>query len=553
MPQSESGHGYERDLRDYLSILRRRKWIVLLATVLATAAAVVFSLRQPALYRAEAKVVLATSNATGVSSFSSNDPNRQLATDADLAADPKVARAALKMVGTHALTPEQLLAETTITPDASADVLHFSVTDHNPWLATKLASAYAANYSSFRRGLATQYINRSRTEIEARLAVLKREGAQKTRQYFALAQKDRELLTLEGLQTSDAYLIRPATGSVQVQPRPVLAGVLGFIVGIALGLALALLAEAIDTRVRRADEVAALLKLPILAALPAPSKRFQREDKLVMLEEPTGAEAESFRMLRTAFDFVNLDRGARAVIITSAVETEGKSTTVANLAIAMARAGKRVALVDLDLRRPFLGKFFDLDGRPGLTNVALGDVHLEEALTPIPLSSHQGDDQVASADGNGRASRNGRVETAGLLDVLGSGPIPPDPGEFAATEALERIIVQLKEQYDLVLIDASPVLRVGDALALSSSVDAMLILARMKVVKRPMLRELRRLLDKSPTPPLGFVLTGATGESGYGYGYGYGYYKSYYAYGAKEASGGKGRKQKAAGARKGWS
>ncbi len=103
-----------------------------------------------------------------------------------------------------------------------------------------------------------------------------------------------------------------------------------------------------------------------------------------MLEEPASAQAEAFRMLRANLDFMTLDRDVRTIMITSALEQEGKSTTVANLAVAFALAGKRVALVDLDLRRPVLARFFDLEG-PGLTQVALGHVPLEQALTRIVI------------------------------------------------------------------------------------------------------------------------------------------------------------------------
>ena len=101
-----------------------------------------------------------------------------------------------------------------------------------------------------------------------------------------------------------------------------------------------------------------------------------------MLDDPTGVQAETFRMLRTNLDFVTLDRDVRTIMVTSAVEQEGKSTTIANLAVALARAGQRVVLVDLDLRRPFLDKFFGLTG-PGITQVALGHASLENALARI--------------------------------------------------------------------------------------------------------------------------------------------------------------------------
>jgi non-specific protein-tyrosine kinase len=234
-----------------------------------------------------------------------------------------------------------------------------------------------------------------------------------------------------------------------------------------------------------------------------------------MLDEPRGVQAEAFRMLRTNLEFVRLGRGVQTVMFTSAVEQEGKSTTIANLAVALARAGQRVVLVDLDLRRPFLGTFFGLDG-PGLTQVALGHAALDEALATVVLTDGSAPPSTQNGNGNGRTNA-----VHGVLQVLPSGPLPPDPGEFVSTEALGYILAELRERADLVLVDAPPALRVGDAMTLSSRVDGIILVARMKIVRRQMLAELSRQLATVPTPVLGFVLTGAGEESGYGAAYDY--------------------------------
>jgi tyrosine-protein kinase len=210
-------------------------------------------------------------------------------------------------------------------------------------------------------------------------------------------------------------------------------------------------------------------------------------------------------------------------MVTSAVQQEGKSTTIANLAVALARAGRRVVLVDLDLRRPFLDRFFQLDG-PGVTQVALKHATLDRALATIAIT----DANAETRNGNG----NGHSKPIkGVLEVLPAGPIPPDPGEFVATPALAGILEELRDRFDVVLIDAPPALAVGDAMTLSAKVDALVVVTRVKTVRRQMMNELGRLLGTVPTDVLGFVLTGADAEEGHtdriGYGYGYGY-GSYY-------------------------
>jgi non-specific protein-tyrosine kinase len=224
-------------------------------------------------------------------------------------------------------------------------------------------------------------------------------------------------------------------------------------------------------------------------------------------------------------------------MVTSAVEQEGKSTTIANLAVALARAGKRVVLVDLDLRRPFIDRFFGIRG-PGLTQVALGHASLDEALVRIAIA----EPGAETSNGNGNGNGNGKGSLLrGVLEVLPSGPIPPDPGEFVGTQALGEILEELRDRADVVLVDAPPALHVGDALRLSTRVDGILLVTRMKIVRRHMLSELARQVATVPTPVLGFVVTGANEEEGYGTDGAYGYYYSRpYARSSEEKAGRRG-------------
>lgn len=214
-------------------------------------------------------------------------------------------------------------------------------------------------------------------------------------------------------------------------------------------------------------------------------------------------------MLRTSIDFVNLDRGAQVIMVTSALDREGKSTTIANLAVAFARTGRRVVLVDLDLRRPALARFFGLRGREGLTNVALGECSLDDAIRYVAVEPEGA--RATSVNGNG----SGSIE--GVLELLLSGPPPPGAGEFAASDAVGKILNELRERADLVLVDAPPLLQVGDAVTLTARVDALFVVTRLKTLRRPVLKELARVLEACQGEKLGFVLTGAKFEEGYGY------------------------------------
>lgn len=511
----------ESTIRDYVWLLGRRKWIVLATVVLLPALAVVFAVRQPALYQSSAKVLLKQGNlAATLSGIQDNsyylDPSRVAQTQIELASTPAVAARVLEAVGITNRDPNGLLGSLSITPEPNADILNFKVTDQDPELAERLANEYARQYTIFRRSLDTASLNQALSDVTRRIDELQASG--QTGYARVLINRAEQLRTLLAVENSNAVIARPADGAAKIQPRPKRYGILGLALGVMLGIGLAFVWDALDTRVRSAEEIAHRLGLPLLGRLPEPPRQIQRADGLVMLEHPNTVEGEAFRVLRTNLEFVNLERRARSIMMTSALEEEGKSTTVANLAVAAARAGRRVVLVDLDLRRPYIDKFFKLDGRPGLTNVVLGHATLDDATARIA---------IPGLDPNGTAGeRNGQAPVVGLLDVLPSGPIPPDPGEFVGTAAVSNVLVELSRRYDLVLVDAPPLLHVGDALTLASKVDAVILVTRLPAVRRPILKELNRVLDSSLGAKLGFVLAGAQLEEGYGYGYGYGYYSS---------------------------
>ena len=523
-------------LRDYLHVLRRRRWLVAQAVVLVPAAAVALSLRQQPLYQSCSQVLLSRQN-LATSLTGTQDPNQYIQADrlaqtqADVARVPAIAAAMLERLRIKNLTVTRFLRSSSVSAAQNADLLKFCVTNANSSLARRLADGYAREFTVYRRKLDTAALQRAHAGVEARLAQLEHAHQTRSDLYASLADREQQLATMEALQTSNAFVVQGASPSERVQPRPVRNGILGGLLGVILGIALAFLWEALDTRVRTADEIADRLGLTLLARLPEPPRRLRSKDSLTMLADPSSNAAEAYRMLRTNLEFALLDRDVKSLLVTSSVEQEGKSTTIANLAVALARAGKRVVLVDLDLRRPYLHKFFGIDG-PGFTEVALGRVDLREALASVAVGTlpparrlfGRSSDTNGHGNGNGNGNGNGSSPYVfGRLEVLTAGPIPPDPGEFVGRRVVREILDDLSEDVDLVLVDAPPMLHVGDAMTLSTNVDAMLVVTRMNVVRRNMLVELARALARTPVPKVGFVTTAAQEEEGYGYGYDYGY------------------------------
>jgi succinoglycan biosynthesis transport protein ExoP len=508
-------------LSDHLRMARRRKWVILQSLIVVPAAAILFSLQQSRLYEASSEVLLSRQNLAAALTDTpdvtlSQEAGRLVETQANLARVPAVAARTLAKANVSG-TPQEFLDSSDVSAKANADLLEFTVKNPSRAIATRLATEYARQFTVYRRELDTAALQRARRELGRRLTQLERSGDGRSALYASHVEKEQQLRTMEALQTANAFVVRDAARAHQVQPRPVRNGLLGLVLGLVLGVGLAFLREALDTRVRSSEEIAEQLGLPLLGRVPEPPGQLQKENKLVMLAAPRRIHAEAFRVLRTNLDFANLEARARTIMITSAVEREGKSTTVANLAVAAASAGKRVVLVDLDLRCPLIARLFDLDpDRPGLTDVVVGHVKLHDAISTIAVS--KGRPTGASGNGNG----DGAVE--GLLQLLPAGPAPPNAGEFVNTQALPGILDQLAAGADLVLIDAPPLLHVGDAMTLSARVDALLLVTRLNVVSRPMLTEMRRILDASPAVPLGFVLTGAPVEEALGYGSYSGYY-----------------------------
>lgn len=209
---------------------------------------------------------------------------------------------------------------------------------------------------------------------------------------------------------------------------------------------------------------------------------------LITVSNPRSPVAEAFRTLRTNLEFSNLDKSLRTILVTSASPEEGKSTTLANLAVTIAQSGKRVVLVDADLRRPTQHQIFGLKSTPGLT-----DMVRDDALLANPPTQETG---------------------VPNLKVLTSGQQPPNPAEILGSKRLSEILAALLENADMVLFDAPPILAVTDAAVLASRVDAVLLVVSAGKTKRENARKAQTQLEKINARVIGAVLNNAQAERG---------------------------------------
>jgi succinoglycan biosynthesis transport protein ExoP len=514
----------ESSLPDRLQVLRRRKWILVQMVIVVPLVAVLFSMTREPRYEASAGVLLSrpslVSTLTGTPDPGAYlKPERLMQTEAELALTPVVAKRTLAAVGLGSMSPDDFLEASSVTPKPNADLLKFKASNRDPNVAKRLATEYARQFTIYRDEVDSIAIDRARRKLAKRISDLERSGARTLPLYQSLLEKQRDLETLAALGNSSPRVVREADKAVQVAPRTMLAGVFGLALGIVLGIGLAFLLEAFDARVSSADEVRRRLRLRLLGQIPEPSRAVVSRNELAVLVDPSSATAEAVRMLRTNIDLINLERQtnidlvnferqAKSILVTSCVPREWKSTTIANLAVAYAQAGKRVALVDLDIRLPTLHFLFDIPPeQPGLTDVVLGYATLEEALCKIVFRE---------TDVTLEQRVNGGLKIEGVLRLLACGSPPPNPGEFVGGHQVEAILAELRDRFDLILIDSPPLLLFGDALALSANVDGILVVTRLNLVRRATLNEVRRALDASAAPPLGVALVGAETDGGYG-------------------------------------
>ncbi|MFC8682676.1 polysaccharide biosynthesis tyrosine autokinase [Microbacterium ureisolvens] len=448
------------ELTDYIRILRKNWVIIVVATLVGIGAAAAWSLTRTPQYEAQSTVFVSTQSGSTIQDLQqgSNFTQSRVQTYTNLVKTPIVMGPVIAELelGT---TADELAASVEATAALNTTLITITVTGPDPVQAADIANALGASLTS---------------AVE-------------------------QLETPNGTETSPVRLTRVKDAIPPLSPSSPnvpLNLALGALVGLALGIGVAVLRSVLDTRIRTPRDVEQVTDRPLIGAIAFDPKA--KERPLIVHADPLSPRAESFRAMRTNLQFLETE-GRASFVITSSVPSEGKTTTAINLAIALADAGKRVALLDTDLRKPKVAEYLGIEGGVGLTDVLIGRARLSDVMLPWGNRS---------------------------LYVLPAGKIPPNPSELLGSKSMRQLLEVLERDVDIVLCDAPPLLPVTDAAILAKETNGAIVIVSAGHTNRHQLSGAIDALNIAGAHIAGLAMTmvPTRGPDSYAYGYGYGAY-----------------------------
>jgi len=512
------------ELRHTFNTIRKWLWLIVLATAVAILASFIATRQQPPIYSAKTTLIVGSTienpNPTG------NDIwlGQQLAqTYAELVKRDTIQQAAMQALGMS------WLPEFTVTLVPNTQLLEIKVIDADPLRAQAVAQELARQLIEQspsapereqidRRAFVTKQLQELEANIDATKVRIEELQTQLAGMFSArqIADTQAQIAALEQKQTSyqanytallsfvsgginSVRVVEPASLPTEpIGPNKGMTILLAAAIGLLLALGAAFLLDYLDDTIKTPEDVQAATQLPLLGALARVEGEATGE-QLVTVAQPKSPNAEAYRILRTNLLFSAVDHPPRSLLVTSPSPGEGKSTTLANLGVVMAQQGQRVVLVDSDLRRPTLHRWFQLPNAAGLTNALLSE-HPSAApyLQATPVEN---------------------------LKVLTSGPLPPNPAELLGSARFGELLKDLHQHADVILLDSPPCLAVTDAPVLARQVDGVLLIVDAGVTRRQWAISAQETLNKVGAKILGVGLNRLKPTNG-GYYY---YYRHYYS------------------------
>lgn len=447
------------EVHDYLRILQARWKIVAVTTVVAVLAALGASLLTTPQYEAKTRLFVSTSSGASVQEiYQGNLFSQQRVTSyTELLEGTTLAQRTLDNLGATDVTPVELASKITASSTPDTVLIDTAVTDESPERARDLANALSDEFVVMARELETPEDGGPPT---ARVVV---------EQYAA-------------------------TPSTPVTPKTARNIALGLAVGVLLGIALAVLRDRLDNTVKDRNTVEDIAGTGVVGVIPLEKAR--QEEPAITFADSNSGDAEAYREMRTNLQFLEVDNPPRALVVTSSLPSEGKTTTAVNIALVLAEAGHSVVLVEADLRRPRVSKYLGALGDAGLSTVLSNQAGIEDVL------------QATRFDG---------------LWVLAAGGLPPNPSELLGSAHARDVLEDLRSRFDYVIIDAPPLLPVTDAAILANIADGALLIARYGKTTREQFARAVGNLQSVNANVLGTILA-MTPAKGRGAAYEYRYY-----------------------------
>lgn len=452
-------NGESVELRDLLAALRTAWWLPLVGLLLGGSAALAVSLLQTPLYTSSTQLFVSTRDTASTSeAFQGSQFSQERVTSyARLISGEELAGRVADRLDLD-LSGVTLSERITATAVAETVLIDVTVADESPERAQRIAEAIGGEFTAFA------------TELE----------------------------TPDGSDISPVKVTvtdRPEVAEAPSSPQVARNVALGLLVGLLAGAGAAILRARLDRSVKDPDETAALVGAPVIGTV---LRDESLEKRHTIDKGGSSRTAEDYRQLRTNLQFLNVDEPPKVIMVTSAVPSEGKTTAVVNLALALVDAGRRVTIIEADLRKPKVTRYLGMVGGAGLTNILAGTAEVDEVIQPYG---------------------------AGDLRVVAAGPIPPNPGELLASSHMATLVEKLRGESDYVLVDAPPLLPVADSSGLAVIMDGVLLSVRYGSTTKDQLRQAALNLDRVGARTLGVILNivppKAALASAYGYGYSY--------------------------------